>query len=270
LLFTWWQGEAMDGRHLKSDSKQLLEAGPIRDKAAVKKALKVLIKDGLVYYDHFSTSDRRKGPEQIGVGTKPLRIKKEYIPKDKVKFRTLMIELSQGNATAYQKSAKAVTLGDYHNFLNHGYLQLSSNVLHDHFCSKGLDVAMQQGDTPYKIYGDNAMLGKESAKMVKYSATTSHMSRDSIYDLAQTGATTILTSTIAARFPTYVRPVGIITNLSIEDWHGEGGSLHTLCTKKIFPDAAALFSKSSVAAKAVLATQVSKDAIPDVHTGAAF
>ena len=43
---------------------------------------------------------------------------------------------------------------DYQTFLNHGYLQLSSNVLHDHFCANGLDVATQAGDTPFKIYGD--------------------------------------------------------------------------------------------------------------------
>ncbi len=269
-LFTWWQGEAMDGRFLKADSNDLIANGPIQGKPAVKAALRTLIKDGLVYYDWYSTKDRAKGPEKIGIGTKNLRLKAEYIPKDKVKFRAAMFALNNGDATAYQKRAKAVTYGDYHNFINHGYLQLSSNVLHDHFCANGLDVATQQGDTPYKIYGDNAMLGKESATMVKYSATTSHMSRDSIYELAQTGATAISTSSIAARFPTYVRPVGLNANLSLEQWHGEGGALHKLCVDKIFPDAAALFSKSTVAAKAKLATQVSKDSIPQIHSGEAF
>ena len=276
-IFVWWQAEAAWGGQETMDSKDVLKTGPIKDKGRVKAALKKLIDDGVIYYKWYSTADRAKGAETIGVGTKSLRIKKEYIP-DKSKRDSFFSVVREARGArpssyatgAYVKMAKAVTYGDYHNFLNHGYLQLSTNVLHDYFCLNGLDVATKSGDTPFKIYGDNAMLGRESAKGVKYSAQTSRMSRDAIYELGTTGETTNTTQAIAGRFPTYVRPSGSSENLSLADWHGESGALHKFCFDTVFDGAAALFSKSTVAAKAKLAGQVSKDDVPAVHSGEGF
>lgn len=274
-LFTWWQDQAMNAKFLTADYKDLEKAYPLK-KAELQTALKKLIDDGVVYYSNYSTKDRAKGAEAIGLETlgyaKDLRIKKEYIP-DKAKaqaFGTAVASARTGDTAAYDKMSKAVTYGDYHAFLNHGYLQLASNVLHDHFCAKGLDVAMAQGDAPYKIYGDNAMLGKESSKMVKYSSETAHWSRDSIIDIATTGTTTKSTEAIAARFPTWVRPPGAGANLSLQAWHGEGGALHTFCNKTIFPEVAGVFSKSTAVAKSKLVPQISKDATPAIHSGEAF
>lgn len=275
-VFTWWQGETMNGRLLTTDYKVLLEKSPVKNKAQLQAALKRLIDDGVVYYDWYSTKDRAKGADQIGLETlgvaKDLKIKKEYIP-DKAKeasFLSAVAAAKTGDTGAYDKMSKAVTYGDYHTFLNHGYLQLASNVLHDHFCKNGLDVATAEGSAPYRIYGDNAMLGKESSKMVKYSAETAHRSRDSIYDLATTGRTDMSTESIAARFPTWVRLAGSSKNISLAEWHGEGGSLHKFCFSTVFPDTAGVFSKSSVAASGALVGQVSKDATVAVHSGEAF
>ncbi len=275
-LFTWWQEQAMNGKLLTADYKDLAKTGPVSDKTQLQTALKKLIDDGVVYYKHYSTKDRAKGAESIGLETfgyaKDLRIKKEYIP-DKAKagaFATAVASAQTGDTEAYDKMSKAVTYGDYHAFLNHGYLQLASNVLHDHFCAKGLDVAMAQGDAPYKIYGDNAMLGKESSKMVKYSSETAHQSRDSIIEIATTGQTNTSTQAIAARFPTWVRPPGSAANLSLEAWHGDGGALHTFCNDKIFPEVAAFFSKSTAVAKSKLVPQISKDDTTAIHSGEAF
>ena len=275
-LFTWWQDQAMNGQLLTADYKDLAKAGPLGNKTQLQTALKALIDDGVVYYSHYSTKDRAKGAEAIGLETlgyaKDLRIKKEYIP-DKAKagaFATAVASAKTGDTAAYDKMSKAVTYGDYHAFLNHGYLQLASNVLHDHFCANGLDVAMAQGDAPYKIYGDNAMLGKESSKMVKYSSETAHQSRDSIIEIATTGQTNKSTQAIAARFPTWVKPPGAGANMSLEAWHGEGGALHTFCNDTIFPQVAGFFSKSTAVAKKKLVPQVSKDDTTAIHSGEAF
>jgi len=275
-LFTWWQEQAMNGKFLTVDYKDLIKVCPIRVKGQLQAALKNLIDDGVVYYSHYSTKDRAKGAEAIGLETlgyaKDLRIKKEYIP-DPTKagaFTDAVAQAKGGDSAAYDKMAKAVTYGDYHAFLNHGYLQLASNVLHDHFCANGLDVATAEGDTPYKIYGDNAMLGKESSKMVKYSSETAHQSRDSIIEIATTGRTNKSTASIGARFPAWVRPKGASANLSLEAWHGEGGSLHKFCFDTIFPDVAGVFSKSTAVAKSKLVPQISKDATKAVHSGEAF
>ena len=275
-LFTWWQEEAMEGRLKAADWKDLQKAGPIKNKNTLQTALKALIDAGVIYYEHYSQKDRAKGAESIGLENKAynkdLCIKREYIPQASkaAEFRQAKSDALNGDASAYQKMAKAVTYADYHRFLNHGYLQLASNVLHDHFCANGLDVATAANDTPARIYGDNAMLGRESSKMVKYSATTSHMSRDSIYETALTGTTLHTTAAISARFPTWVRPVKAPANLSLEAWHGEGGSLHTFCFKTIFPQVSAIFSKSTAIASDKLVDKMSKDDTTVVHSGDAF
>ena len=273
-IFTWWQEQAMLGKHLSSDWKDLQKEGPIKDKTTLQNALFDLIDAGVVYFARYSQSDRAQGARGVGLEnflySKSLSIKREYIPKaDKQnEFRQAKQQALAGNPAAYQRMAKAVTYADYHRFLNHGYVQLATNVLHDHFCKNGLAVATGANDTPYRIYGDNAMLGKESSKMVKYSAETSHRSRDAIYQIAETGAADAdhTTAAIAARFPTWVRPVGLAQNLSLDQWHGDGGVLHRFCNDTIFAEVTAVNSKSTVAADATLASKISKD----VHAGAAF
>ncbi len=181
-LFVWWQQTAsMDPAKAKSDVATMATTGPIKNRRALETALQGLIDDGVVYYDNYGTGDRQKGSKAIGLssffGAKNLWLKKEYVPKKRTDF-------SQMPDQEYDDKAEAVTYGDYHTFLNHGYLQLSSNCLHDYFCKNGLWVSTDSGVLGYKIYGDNNMLQTESAKMVKWSGETSHMSRDSILDLA--------------------------------------------------------------------------------------
>ena len=274
-VFTWWQEQAMGGKLLTADRGDLQKAKcPVKDDA-LDEALIKLIDAGVVYYAKYSTGDRAKGAKNIGLGNfafnKNLSIKREYIPKkeDAESFRGAVERANQGDTAAYEKRAKVVTYADYHKFLNHGYVQLASNVLHDHFCKNGLKVATARAEEPYVIYGDNAMLGKESDKMVKYSAETSHQSRDSIYELAITGQTAYSTEAIADRFPRFARPEGSSVNLRLDEWHGEGGVLKKFCFDTIFDkEVAALFSKSTAIAKDALVGKVSKDS--SVHSGEGF
>ena len=276
-FFTWWQEQAMDGKLLSADWGDLDKAQKQLNGKALQAALIKLIDDGVVYYGQYSTSDRGKGAAEVGLGNmlynKSLCIKREYIPKkkDEAKFKLAVQQAGAGDTAAYSKMAKAVTYADYHKFLNHGYMQLASNVLHDYFCKNGLKVATAENAEPYLIYGDNAMLSKESSKMVKYSAETSHQSRDSIYQIAATGRTDLSTDNIAARFPLYARPVGEAKNLRLDVWHGDNGSLHKFCNDTIFDkEVAAFISKSTIIAKDVLSGKISKDATEQIHSGEAF
>jgi hypothetical protein len=265
-VFTWWQDQAGLGKYLTTDVDELQDVCPIRNRDQLKKVLYNLIDDGIVYYKHFAEGDRSKGAENIGLkglgGAKSLRLKKEYIPTDMKSFRAATQDLAQGGGGSYAKKAATATYADYHKFINHSYLQLATNVLHDHFCKHGLWVNTSAGTTGYKIYGDNAMLGAQSQKMVEYSAETSHMSRNSIYDLADTGTTANTTAAIAARIPRYVSEVDGGTTVSLEEWHEEdkGKGLKKLCWNHVFPDkVAAVASKSTFVAAGNLAPQVSGD-----------
>ncbi|MGH9126414.1 MAG: hypothetical protein ACRDZ8_17055 [Acidimicrobiales bacterium] len=259
VLFAWWQSEASEKPYLaKHNVGALLESGPIKNRPKLERALKALINDGVVYYDNYSSGDRLKGSEAIGLsgffGDKTLCLKAEYIPKR----RTNVSAMSDGG---FGEKAKAVTYGDYHTFLNHGYLQLSTNALHDYFCKNGLWVDTEEGRPGYKIYGDNNMLQTESARMVKWSGQTSRMSRDSIVQLATTGRTANTTAAIAGRIPKYVSTVKDGTTIPLDRWHGESktAGLKKLCFDTVFPDCSGLFSKSTAIASDVLADKISKD-----------
>jgi hypothetical protein len=265
LLFSWWQGRASRDPALAKSDVNALSGSPVTPRPRLEKALKALIDDGVVYYDNYSSGDRLKGSEAIGLsglfGAKTLCLKAEYIPKKATNMSAMSEE-------TYQDKAKAVTYGDYHTFLNHGYLQLSTNALHDYFCKNGLWVDTEAGRPGYKIYGDNNMLQAESARMVKWSGQTSRMSRNSIIELATTGATANTTDNIAGRIPKFVSTVKDGTTIPLDRWHGESktAGLKKLCWDTVFPGCAGLFAKSTVAASDVLADKISKD----TESGEAF
>jgi hypothetical protein len=252
----------------------------------VETALKLLINDGVVRYSHYSTSDRKKGPDAIGLtgtfGAKSLELTKGYEPGkvkkkksgDKAPKTVGQSDVQKDNEAKLGQRAQKVTYQDYMAFLNHGYMQLSTNMLHNHFCENGLTVKSAAATLPYKIYGDNNMLQAESAKGVRFSAETSNMSRDAIYDWATTGNTFNATATIESRLPkTVVDSTG--TEVSLANWHGDNGELHKLCWDKVFPATAAFFSKSTfIASDALVSTKAQEKIMKDVkilqHDGEGF
>jgi hypothetical protein len=130
-----------------------------------------------------------------------------------------------------------------------------------YFCKNGLWVNLSSGRAGYKIYGDNSMLQTESATMVEFSAETSHMSRNSIYEYAEQGTTDNTTAEIESRIPKYVTTAKDGLTVSLEERHEDDKSkgLKKLCWQKVFPDVAALFSKSTAVASDTLALKVSGD-----------
>ncbi len=271
-IFKWWQDQAAkDSDNEEKELGDIVKVFGKGNQPAIERSLKALIDDGVVYFDKYSVSDRAKGAEKIGLsgffGDKPLRLKKEYVPDESSWTSMKRKENRTGKDTEYQDKLKSTAYGDYHKFLNHGYLQLATNVLHNYFCLNGLYVNSEVGKLGYKIYGDNSMLQAESAKMVKESSITSHMSRDSIMDLANTGVTGRTTKAISDRIPKNVSTAQDGKTVSLEDWHGENGGLKKFCWDEVFPNQVApVFSKSTAVASGKLADKISQD----VGAGDAF
>ncbi len=188
-------------------------------------------------------------------------------------------------AAMYQRAAERATLKDFHQFLNSAMLQAATNILHDIFCKSGLTVLSAAETLPYKIYGDDAMLGAESSKGVEISAITSNMSRDNILQIAATGREKHAITAISSRFPNSVQVDvrGSKQTLTLENWHA-GGVLKNFCETKVFPEGtntmksyAASGITSSTTGRGAderlneLTSKVSKDALkPSEHSGEAF
>ncbi len=202
-------------------------------------------------------------------------LKGDYIPQDKKQFKLLVNNIGDTfnkykttkGKEQYENKAMATTYSSYHKFINNTLLQAGTNVLHDYFCSNGLEVETGKGDKIGRIYGDDAMLGKDSAVGVQYSGQTARMSREAIFGLVEHGDESKVSSIddIAQRFPDKAR-LKDGSYARLDKWHSE---LEVLCNTKIFSDTK--WSIKDVAAslpgKTYLGDQVSKDQHGD---GSAF
>ncbi|HXT34015.1 MAG TPA: hypothetical protein VN837_00435 [Chloroflexota bacterium] len=176
---------------------------------------------------------------------------------------------------SFTRMAAAVTYADYHDFLNNAFLQLSTNMLHNRYCERGLKVTDTVGGELFKVYGDDNMFQAESDKGVRHSGETARMSRDSIYALLQ-GQTPAKTPTeISGRFPNWVQPERLPSDngeppvVSLENWH-TGGSLKRVCDDFVFPETANSIKGNALALKGGTSNKVSKDDIKAIHSGEAF
>ena len=170
--------------------------------------------------------------------------------------------------TRLNKMMKATTYKDYVNFMKDGFIQKSTNALHDYFCENGLWIENAAGNGVHKIYGDNAMLNAESSKGVKESAETSRMSRNAIMEIAMNGAENNdkTTSKILERFPARVRLRSGGT-VGLDEWQNDG-ELKEIAETKVFPtlNSAKDFGAGITSGKGLGA--ITKD--EDVHGGEAF
>jgi hypothetical protein len=78
---------------------------------------------------------------------------------------------------------KVVTWDQYRVFVNDGWYQIITNVLHDKYCIEGLVVGSPDRKEIGRIYGDAHML--ESPAGAVYTAETTQMSRDAINGLVR-------------------------------------------------------------------------------------
>lgn len=247
----WWQGNAMRSIFGRSLTGADFGSAPVQG-AALQTALIQLIRDGVVRtteavtarggYMAFTDQQIARAHFTNFAKTK-LVLREDYIPSGsgkRAKFRSALAQSSRGDDAAYQKMAASVTYGDYLEFIKSGFLQKSTNALHDTFCQRGLKVTNQAGGVAFKVYGDDRMFNEGSSAGVTHSAETANMSRDSILSIINSGADGgTSTASILARLPSHVE-LDVAGNPVTEDiatWHNSSqpGRLHDLCDSVVFP-----------------------------------
>jgi hypothetical protein len=255
LVVEEWQlaaGKSSSKR--KRTGAELVLSNPGLKAADVRQAVGALLADGVVRTDEDVTKRREymKEGEQVPrnefAGTTFL-LREDYVPSSRSKLRDLkqaQKASKQGDDTAYQRMAKAVTYADYIEFLSSGFIQKSTNALHDTFCKGGLTVSNGLNAEVFKVYGDDRMFKSESSKGVQESGITANMSRDAIVNIINDGKDGGITAKgILDRLPSFVKydytdgagTKWTVTE-SIRSWHNsnEEGNLKDRCMKTIFPD----------------------------------
>ncbi len=271
-LIEAWQGLAADDSMYKSMfGDELLSIGTRvgLNFGTLKAALNKLMLDGIIHMDYSTKQAGQwlRGEIEINPNL-PLEafeeiefiIRSDYIPKDKKKFTDAQEE---DGDDSYQRMAAMVTYKDYFEFMNNGYLQKSTNALHNKFCLDGLEITSGDGTlSGARVYGDDAMFNKGSGPGVKHSAETAHMSRDAIRNIISTGNDQgITTAKILNRLPDKVEGVDIAV------WHNpaQGGALKAEANK-IFASEMGVIDKA-VGAMGDLTSFLHTD---QVHKGEAF
>jgi hypothetical protein len=131
----------------------------------------------------------------------------------------------------------------YLDFLDSTVLQMITGAAHDHFNATGLLVKNTRGDAMH-VGGDDTMLSKSTALGMKVAAEAAEMSRNAVYGLLDTGATTISPDAIFDLVPTKIVTDG--TARSLEGWNDD--VLKAYCASTLFPNYwDGVFTKSSIA-----------------------
>ena len=291
-VIEWWQTQLANGIGARELGGTQLKASHVADRA-LEVAMIRLIVDGIVRTDedvvvrgdYMSWDDAAiaRGTFRDFAGC-TFVLRENYIPKGKEKIRKFKAAVAAsrgpgGDDSGYQKMAASVTYGDYLEFMKSGFIQKSTNALHDTFCSRGLSVAAGAGGEVFKVYGDDSMLNAESSKGVEHSGITANRSRDAVLNILNTGADQGLSAaSILDRLPSHVKfdvsdgagGVAAVTT-DIAAWHNsaEAGYLHAECDAKVFPAMSwSLLQKMVPGAAGSDLGKISQD--EGVHSGDAF
>jgi hypothetical protein len=119
----------------------------------------------------------------------------------------------------YTKEAEEFNLASYNAFLSNAYIQGATKYFHDKYCKEGLEVITGTNEALGRIYGDAKMLSSGGQKGVQYSAETSQMSREAIFNIMN-GSPDLAASIsdIKNRFPNKV-VVPDVGPRSLENWN---------------------------------------------------
>ncbi|PZO37072.1 MAG: hypothetical protein DCF19_19805 [Pseudanabaena frigida] len=145
---------------------------------------------------------------------------------------------------AYTEEAEEFNLAAYNEFMSNAYIQGATKYFHDKYCKEGLEVITGAGDSIGRIYGDAKMLSAGGQKGVEYSAKTSQMSREAIFNIVNgTPEDADSITAIRNRFPTQVK-VPSVGNRTLENWNSQ-----FLYTDESFKEAASTGAKIAYKAK---------------------
>jgi hypothetical protein len=266
----------------------------IINETQLKQAIKSLLKDHIIFMGKLKKgflkdtvdTDRRMTPkilsgemgdDEIFVDTNTFELRKEYIlgagtgiggPSQK--FKDAKQGVADNNLDPIQKMVMATVYKDYTAWMRDSFIQKSTNALHDHFCVNGLKVRTGEGEVIGKIYGDMAMMNRDSAKGVKHSATTAQMSRDAIIQTVEDGneRPTHTTTNILNRLPLEVE-VADNQYETIEVWHNDPELLRKTAETTVFANMTQATDNLAGGVSTVKSLgKLFKD--QDVHGGEAF
>lgn len=118
----------------------------------------------------------------------------------------------------FAQQAEEFNLASYNSFLSNAYVQAATKYFHDKYCKEGVVVYSKSGDFINRIYGDNNMLKASAQQGVEYSATTSKMSREAIFNTISGSLDQVPEiGEISSRFPGYANDEGI--TLPLDKWN---------------------------------------------------
>ncbi|MCU1658578.1 MAG: hypothetical protein JWO57_3234 [Pseudonocardiales bacterium] len=116
-------------------------------------------------------------------------------------------------------SAAEFNLASLKELLSNAYIGASTKFFHDMFCKEGLEVATDGDVDLGRIYGDANMMNAGGGLGLEWSAETSRMSRDAVFDTIRGGAPQHTTAQIEARFPKKVKIPETGTIVPIADFN---------------------------------------------------
>ncbi|WP_199335810.1 DUF4157 domain-containing protein [Nostoc sp. FACHB-110] len=123
-----------------------------------------------------------------------------------------------GQKHDFQAEAEEFNAVAYNSFLSNAYVQSATKFFHDKYCKEGLKVYSKGGEYLHTIYGDNNMMKAGGQKGVKFSAETSQMSREAIFNIVNGEPDKAASvETIKNRFPGYAIDEG--GKLPLDKWN---------------------------------------------------
>ncbi|MFN6567012.1 DUF4157 domain-containing protein [Dendronalium sp. ChiSLP03b] len=118
----------------------------------------------------------------------------------------------------FEAEAEEFNAVAYNSFLSNAYVQGATKFFHDKYCKEGLKVYSRGGEYLHMIYGDNNMMKAGGQKGVQFSAETSQMSREAIFNIVNGESDKAASiDTIKNRFPGYAIDEG--ATLPLDKWN---------------------------------------------------
>lgn len=153
----------------------------------------------------------------------------------------LGMKLNEDGQHDFTKEAEEFNLAAYNSFMSNAYIQGATKYFHDKYCREGLEVITGTGEAIGRIYGDAKMVSAGGQKGVEYSAKTSQMSREAIFNIVNgTPEQAESTLNIRRRFPTQVVVPGGVGPRNLANWNYQ-----FLYTDAAFTEAASTGAKAA-------------------------
>lgn len=215
----WWRHQAV-----KQSSKQTMTADQAAAGYGIDAKLAASLMQQIVGLGFASATTTKilgfgKPAFELDMAIIRTALKKGMTRREAAYEATLAQQAGPEGEHDYKAEAIEFNFAALNAFLSNGVIQAASGYFHDKYCKEGLVVQAGNGTRLNRIYGDSNMLKAGGQVGVLYSAETSKLSREAIFNLLQgdENDTPIPSvSTIRDRFPATV--IDGDNTLSLADW----------------------------------------------------